>query len=93
VFEEARKIHSTATESGGDQEIVKKGCSALNKCEDMINKLGLFSSNETKEDISITDLKYILVCYFSLLLLCFLLYYHFLLYYQYLMKPPISSTL
>jgi len=59
VFEEARKIHGTATECGADQEIVKKGCLALNKCEEMINKLGLFSSNETKEDISTTDLKYI----------------------------------
>ena len=43
------------------QEIVRKGCEALQKCEDMINKLGLFSTNETKEDISTTNLKYILV--------------------------------
>ncbi|PNY07896.1 PP2A regulatory subunit TAP46-like protein [Trifolium pratense] len=60
LFEQARKIHATATEFGADQELVKKGCEALNKCEDMINKLGLFSANETKEDISTTDLKYIL---------------------------------
>ena len=43
------------------QELVRKGCEALQKCEDMINKLGLFSTNETKEDISTTNLKYILV--------------------------------
>jgi flagellin-specific chaperone FliS len=64
LFEQARKIHATATEFGADQELVKKGCEALNKCEDMINKLGLFSANETKEDISTTDLKYILVPYY-----------------------------
>ncbi|CAJ2667451.1 PP2A regulatory subunit TAP46 [Trifolium pratense] len=64
LFEQARKIHATATEFGADQELVKKGCEALNKCEDMINKLALFSANETKEDISTTDLKYILVPYY-----------------------------
>ena len=34
----------------GPQDLVKKGCEALGKCEDMISKLGLFSSNETKDD-------------------------------------------
>ena len=33
----------------------------LQKCEDMVGKLGLFSSNETKEDISTNNLKYLLV--------------------------------
>jgi hypothetical protein len=51
------------------QELVKKGCEALNKCEDMINKLGLFSANETKEDISTTDLKYILVLFLLLIII------------------------
>lgn len=40
---------------------MKKGCEMLQKCEDMVGKLGLFSSNETKEDISTNNLKYILV--------------------------------
>lgn len=40
---------------------MKKGCELLGKCEEMIGKLGLFSTNETKEDISTTNLKYILV--------------------------------
>ncbi|KAE8719709.1 PP2A regulatory subunit TAP46 [Hibiscus syriacus] len=48
LFEQARKIHLTVMESGADQDLVKKGCEVLGKCEDMINKLGLFSSNETK---------------------------------------------
>lgn len=48
---------------------MKKGCEALNKCEDMINKLALFSANETKEDISTTDLKYILVLFLLLLII------------------------
>ncbi|KAK8513209.1 hypothetical protein V6N13_032457 [Hibiscus sabdariffa] len=64
LFEEARKIHLTVTESGDDQDLVKKGCKLLGKCEDMINKLGLFSSNETKEDISTANLKYILVPFY-----------------------------
>ncbi|XP_021763897.1 PP2A regulatory subunit TAP46-like isoform X2 [Chenopodium quinoa] len=36
----------------------------LEKCEDMISRLGLFSTNETKEDISTANLKYILVPYY-----------------------------
>jgi hypothetical protein len=35
----------------------------------MINKLGLFSANETKEDISTTDLKYILVILLLLIII------------------------
>ncbi|OIV96838.1 hypothetical protein TanjilG_08699 [Lupinus angustifolius] len=58
LFDQARNIHFTATESGADQEVLKKGCEALHRCEDMVNNLGLFSSNETKEDISTTNLKY-----------------------------------
>ncbi|KAJ0101776.1 hypothetical protein Patl1_05173 [Pistacia atlantica] len=64
LFEQAQKIHQTATESGCDQDVVRKGCQVLEKCEDMISKLGLFSANETKEDISTTNLKYILVPYY-----------------------------
>ncbi|KAE8723182.1 PP2A regulatory subunit TAP46 [Hibiscus syriacus] len=60
LFEQGRKIHLQATESGADQDLVKKGCETLEKCEDMISKLGLFSSNETKDDISTKNLKYIL---------------------------------
>ncbi|KAK6250752.1 hypothetical protein SCA6_004757 [Theobroma cacao] len=64
LFEQARKIHITATESGADQDLVKKGSEVLGKCEDMISKLGLFSSNETKDDISTTNLKYLLVPFY-----------------------------
>ncbi|XP_008458711.2 PP2A regulatory subunit TAP46 [Cucumis melo] len=64
IFEQARKIHNAATESGLDQDAVRKGCDALQKCEDMIGKLGLFSANETKEDISTGNLKYILVPFY-----------------------------
>ncbi|XP_027335352.1 PP2A regulatory subunit TAP46 isoform X1 [Abrus precatorius] len=64
LFERARKIHATAIDSGADQELVKKGCEALQKCEEMVNKLGLFSANETKDDISTTNLKYILVPFY-----------------------------
>ena len=53
------------------QELVKKGCEALEKCEDMINKLGLFSANETKDDISTTNLKYSLVIFVFLIVFYF----------------------
>lgn len=64
LFEEARKIHFAASESTIDQDTVKKGCELLRQCEDMISKLGLFSTNETKDDISSTSLKYILVPFY-----------------------------
>ncbi|KAH9724111.1 PP2A regulatory subunit TAP46 [Citrus sinensis] len=64
LFERGRKIHQIATESGCDPDAVRKGCEVLEKCEDMVGKLGLFSSNETKDDISTANLKYILVPYF-----------------------------
>ncbi|KAL6977867.1 PP2A regulatory subunit tap46 [Sarracenia purpurea var. burkii] len=64
LFEQARKIYLAASESGVDQETVRKGCEALQKCEEMVGKLGLFSANETKEDISTTNLKYLLVPYY-----------------------------
>lgn len=64
LFEQARKIHLAASESGVDQETLRKGCEALKRCEEMVSKLGLFSSNETKDDISTTNLKYLLVLYY-----------------------------
>ncbi|OIS96502.1 PREDICTED: PP2A regulatory subunit TAP46-like [Nicotiana attenuata] len=64
LFEQSRKIHSIASESTVDQDIVKKGCELLRQCEEMVTKLGLFSLNETKDDISTANLKYILVPYY-----------------------------
>ncbi|XP_042033468.1 PP2A regulatory subunit TAP46-like [Salvia splendens] len=64
IFEQARKIHQAASDSSVDQDTVKKGCELLRKCEEMIGKLGLFSLNETKDDISTANLKYILVPYY-----------------------------
>lgn len=49
---------------------MKKGCELLRQCEEMIGKLGLFSANETKEDISTTNLKYLLVSVVCLLFCC-----------------------
>lgn len=64
LFEQARKIHTIASESTLDQDLVKKGCELLRQCEEMVSKLGLFSLNETKDDISTANLKYILVPYY-----------------------------
>jgi hypothetical protein len=44
----------------------------------MVSKLGLFSANESKEDVSTTNLKYLLVCPLSSLP-CLYLYLKFLL--------------
>ncbi|GER34302.1 PP2A regulatory subunit TAP46 [Striga asiatica] len=64
LFEQARKIHQAAADSSVDQDTLRKACELLNKCEEMIGKLGLFSANETKDDISTTKLKYLLVPYY-----------------------------
>lgn len=64
LFEQARKIHMTASESSVDQESLKKGISTLRHCDEMVSKIGLFSSNETKDDVSTTNLKYLLVPFY-----------------------------
>ncbi|GFQ06482.1 pp2a regulatory subunit tap46 [Phtheirospermum japonicum] len=64
LFEQSRKIHQAASDSSVDQDTVRKGCELLKICEEMIGKLGLFSANETKDDISTTKLKYLLVPYY-----------------------------
>ncbi|KAG0479869.1 hypothetical protein HPP92_010491 [Vanilla planifolia] len=64
LFELARKIHIKASESSVDQEVLKKGIEALRRCDEMVSKLGLFSSNETKDDVSTTNLKYLLVPFY-----------------------------
>ncbi|XP_008806428.1 PP2A regulatory subunit TAP46 [Phoenix dactylifera] len=64
LFEQARKIHSMASESSADQETLRKGIEALRRCYEMVSKLGLFSSNETKDDVSTANLKYLLVPFY-----------------------------
>ncbi|CAN6444765.1 unnamed protein product [Victoria cruziana] len=43
---------------------LRKTIEALEQCEEMVNKLGLFSANESKEDISTVNLKYLLVPFY-----------------------------
>ncbi|KAI4380636.1 hypothetical protein MLD38_006804 [Melastoma candidum] len=64
LFEQARKIYDAASDSSVDQDLVRKGVDALHRCEDMISKLGLFSPNESKDEISTVNLKYILVPFY-----------------------------
>ncbi|WOL15715.1 PP2A regulatory subunit TAP46 [Canna indica] len=64
LFEEASKIHSMASGSSVDQDVLRKEIHALRRCDEMISKLGLFSSNETKDDVSIANLKYLLVPFY-----------------------------
>jgi immunoglobulin-binding protein 1 len=44
------------------QDGIRTGVDLLRRCDDMVSKLGLFSPNETKEDVSTANLKYLLVC-------------------------------
>lgn len=43
------------------KDTVRKGIELLKRCDQMVSKLGLFSSNETKDDVSTSNLKYLLV--------------------------------
>jgi len=54
---------------------VRRGIEGLGKCENMISTLGLFSANETKEDISTSNLKYILVSNLPFSAFYFILFY------------------
>ncbi|KAJ3671198.1 hypothetical protein LUZ60_008624 [Juncus effusus] len=64
LFEQARQIHSTASDSSVDQDTLRKGIELLRQCDEMVSKLGLFSSNETKDDVNTTNLKYLLVPFY-----------------------------
>ncbi|TVU50800.1 hypothetical protein EJB05_02190 [Eragrostis curvula] len=64
LFDKASRLHSLASSSSLDQEEVRKGVDLLRRCDEMVSKLGLFSSNETKEDVSTANLKYLLVPYY-----------------------------
>lgn len=64
LFDKALQLHSRAVDSQITSDEAKKGCELLRQCEGLIDKLGLFSSNEQKDDISTGDLKYLLVPYF-----------------------------
>lgn len=64
LFDKASHLHSLASSSSLDQEGIRKGVDLLRRCDEMVSKLGLFSSNETKDDISTANLKYLLVPYY-----------------------------
>lgn len=63
LFDKALQLHLRAQDSQITSDEAKEGCDLLQQCEGLIDKLGLFSSNEQKDDISTADLKYLLVPY------------------------------
>lgn len=63
LFDRALQLHSRSQDSQITADEAKKGCDVLQQCEGLIDKLGVFSSNEQKDDISTGDLKYLLVPY------------------------------
>lgn len=64
LFEQAVKIYYAASDSSVDQDQLKNGIELLRRCDEMVSKLGLFSSNETVDDVSTANLKYILVPFY-----------------------------
>ncbi|KAM0944572.1 putative TAP46-like protein [Dioscorea sansibarensis] len=64
LFEHARKIHSMASDSAVGQDTLTNGIESLRICDDRVSKLGLFSSNESKDDVSTANLKYLLVPFY-----------------------------
>ncbi|BAF27559.1 Os11g0141000, partial [Oryza sativa Japonica Group] len=59
-----RRRRTPTSSSSLDQEGIRKGVDLLRRCDEMVSKVGLFSSNETKDDISTANLKYLLVPYY-----------------------------
>jgi len=64
LFDRASRLHALASSSALDQDGIRTGVDLLRRCDEMVSKLGLFSPNETKEDVSTANLKYLLVPYY-----------------------------
>ncbi|KAL5225350.1 hypothetical protein ABZP36_011989 [Zizania latifolia] len=64
LFDKASHLHALASSSSLYQEGIRKGVYLLRRCDEMVSKLGLFSANETKDDVSTANLKYLLVPYY-----------------------------
>ncbi|KAK1629049.1 hypothetical protein QYE76_003364 [Lolium multiflorum] len=64
LFDRASHLHALVSSSSLDQEGIRRGVDLLRRCDDMVSNLGLFSSNETKDDVSTANLKYLLVPYY-----------------------------
>ncbi|KAG2544283.1 hypothetical protein PVAP13_9KG019272, partial [Panicum virgatum] len=64
LFDRASRLHALASSSALDQDGIRTGVDLLRCCDEMVSKLGLFSPNETKEDVSTANLKYLLVPYY-----------------------------
>jgi len=64
LFDKAQQLHALADSSRLENEEIRKACQMLQKCQEIVDKLALFSSNEEKDDVSTGDLKYLLVPYY-----------------------------
>ncbi|CAD6215142.1 unnamed protein product [Miscanthus lutarioriparius] len=61
LFDRVSRLHALASSSALDQDGIRTGVDLLRCCDEMVSKLGLFSGNETKEDVSTANLKYLLL--------------------------------
>ncbi|XP_024519574.1 PP2A regulatory subunit TAP46 [Selaginella moellendorffii] len=64
LFQRAQALHTRSASSQLDPDELNKGIRLLLQCQEMVDKLAIFSSNEKKEDVSTSDLKYLLVEYY-----------------------------
>ncbi|AQK57288.1 PP2A regulatory subunit TAP46 [Zea mays] len=64
LFDRASRLHALASSSALDQDGIRTGVELLRRCDEMVGRLGLFSPNETKDDVSTANLKYLLVPYY-----------------------------
>ncbi|KAI5063949.1 hypothetical protein GOP47_0020619 [Adiantum capillus-veneris] len=65
LFDRALQLHSRSLDPQITQDEAREGYELLQRCESLIDKLALFSSNEQKDDVTTGDLKYLLVPYFK----------------------------
>ncbi|CAM6083092.1 unnamed protein product [Calypogeia fissa] len=64
LFERGQELYAVAESSALDPDQVARAVGLFERCQELIDKLSLFSSNEEKEDISTGDLKFLLVPYY-----------------------------
>eukprot|EP00246_Nothoceros_aenigmaticus_P016534 TRINITY_DN7590_c0_g1_i2.p1 TRINITY_DN7590_c0_g1~~TRINITY_DN7590_c0_g1_i2.p1 ORF type:complete len:410 (-),score=57.88 TRINITY_DN7590_c0_g1_i2:704-1894(-) len=64
LFDQAYELYSNSISTGIGSDEVSRGCRLLQRCQELVYRLALFSANEEKEDISTADLKYLLIPFY-----------------------------
>eukprot|EP00854_Cymbomonas_tetramitiformis_P002018 gene2018-2707_t len=64
LFSAGKETFEKLDQGSATQEELRSGAECLRRCKDAINRLGLFSRNEDKDDIATGDIKYMLVPFY-----------------------------